>query len=223
MSRTTLVVPAQHVGSLEVPSQALDDASPVVVWLNAPTDGFCGSGRMAVPLAARSVKSAGRFLLEFRLRPFIGWLVFAAYTVMSDGYMRGLLSSVPQVVLAAALGGWLTFASNRPRQLPYRTHVGDVVVPRVHADTARRWVESNPNVRTTDDPVARPQPPLFYAVWSTVLLLGSIGVGTYLANDGREQSLAIWVAVAAVFVSGVRTALKTLPLGYIRWEPGEQS
>ncbi|GAA0421337.1 hypothetical protein Aca07nite_10550 [Actinoplanes capillaceus] len=43
-----------------------------------------------------------------------------------------------------------------------------------------------------------------------------------MANDGREQSLAIWAVVAAVLVSGVRTALKTLPLGYIRWEPREQ-
>ncbi len=169
------------------------------------------------------MKSAGRFLLEFRLRPLIGWLVFAAYTGVSDGFIQGLFGFVPQAVLVAALGGWLVLASNRPRQLPYQTHVGDVVVPQVHAETARRWVELNPNVGITDAPVARPQPPLYYAAWSVVLLLGSIGVGTYLADDGREQSLAIWVAVAAVFVSGVRTALKTLPLGYIRPEPRGQS
>ena len=221
--RTTLVISAERVGSLKVPPQALDDASSDVVWVSAPMDGLCGSGRMLVPLAARSVKSVSRFLLELRFRPLIGWLVFGVYTVVADGYVRGVLGFVPHALLAVSLCGWLSFASDRPRQLPYRTYLGDVVVPGVHAETARRWVELNPSVGTTDEPVARPRPPLFYAAWSAVLLLSSVGLGKYLANDGREQSLAVWVAVAVVLAGAVRTALKTLPLGYIRSEPREPS
>jgi hypothetical protein len=79
-------------------------------------------------------------------------------------------------------------------------------------------VALNPSVRTTGDLVARTRPPLFYAAWSAVLLQGAVGVGVYLADDGREQSLAIRVAVAVVLVSGARTAPKTFPLGYLGQE-----
>ncbi|GID93802.1 hypothetical protein ACFQFC_07180 [Amorphoplanes digitatis] len=137
MNRTTLVVPARHAGSLDIPPRALDDASDDVVWVNAPTDGLRGSHRMAVPLEARSVRKAGRFLFEWRLRPLVGWLLFAAYTAVADGYMHGSLSFLPQAVLAAVLGGWLAQASDRPRQLPYLTHTGDPVA-RLHPPGAPR-------------------------------------------------------------------------------------
>ncbi|HWS32688.1 MAG TPA: hypothetical protein VN408_08080 [Actinoplanes sp.] len=135
--RTTLVVPAEQIGSLGVPPLALDDASSDVGWVKAPLGGFWGSERIPVPLAARSLWNSSRFLLEFRWRSLIGWLVFAAYVVVAHGYMQGLWGFVPQVVLAGLSGGWLVWASRRPRQLPYRSHLGEMGIPQVSRGRTR--------------------------------------------------------------------------------------
>jgi hypothetical protein len=40
--------------------------------------------------------------------------------------------------------------------------------------------------------------------------MGSAGAAAYLANDGHEQSLAISVALAALFAGGIGTAVTVL-------------
>jgi hypothetical protein len=77
----------------------------------------------------------------------------------------------------------------------------------VHAETARR-ADLNPSVRTP--PAPRRRSPSLHAAWSAILLMGSAGAAAYLANDGHEQSLAISVALAALFAGGIGTAVTVL-------------
>ncbi|KUL39942.1 hypothetical protein ADL15_08515 [Actinoplanes awajinensis subsp. mycoplanecinus] len=212
------MIPADRLSSLRIPALAVDTGGPDPVWVDIPLGGVAGSGTMRVPLAARSVKQAGRRLLEFRYRPLVGWLLFAAYLVAAEVFVRSDGGPWYGAWILGFIGAWSVISRRRPEQVPYRTYRGEVVLPEMDPATARQWTELNPDVRMTGKTVTRAHAPRFYAVWAVVLLLlGSIGAGVLLANDGHEQSVAVWFALPVIFVSGVRTARRIRPHRALRY------
>ncbi|GGN36445.1 hypothetical protein FHR83_006373 [Actinoplanes campanulatus] len=224
MVRTDLVVPARLVQGLRIPSLSVTTGGAEVHWVEVPTSRWRFMRRPAqrLPLDPRSARLARRYL---RVEPWAS----LARLVMLLGWVTVEVVSPSALTLPIGIIFWLTlivgsipqFSGVLPRQSPYRTAAGDLRVPQVPIEVAKQWVELNPGVVPTIEPVPRPRSRRWYATWSTVLLVSAIVLFTVLANDGREDSALIWVVVLSLFFIGVATALKTLPPGYIRFEPGD--
>lgn len=221
MVRTDLVVPARLVPGLRVPSLSVTTGGTEVEWVEIPTGRWAYARRPAqrLPLDPAGARLARRHL---RFGPWILSAKLAALlslTVIDLVRPSASLFPVRVVVCLAIIASSLSrFSGLLPRQSPRRTAAGDLRIPRVPIEVAERWAELNPGVFTTDVPAPRPHSRRWYATWATALLVAAAGLFTVFANNGREDSLLIWVAVLGLFVAGVATALKTLPPGFIRFD-----
>jgi hypothetical protein len=207
-----------------MPSLSVTTGGTDVQWVEIPTSRWRFTRRSAqrLPLDPRSARLARRYL---RVEPWatltrlVVLLVCATVEVVRPSAPALLIAitiwpalivwSIPQV------GGVL------PRQSPYRTVAGDLRVPEVPIEIAKRWVELNPGVVPTIEPDPRRRSRRWYATWSIALLSCATGLVTVFANNGRDDSVLIWVAVLLLFFSGVTTALKTLPRDYIGFDHGD--
>ncbi|MCU7728360.1 hypothetical protein ODJ79_32015 [Actinoplanes sp. KI2] len=224
MVRTDLVVPAHLVSGLQMPSLSVTTAGTDVQWVDLPVGRwpFLRRSRLRLPLDPPSARLARRYL---RVEPWISLTRLAALVALTTVdivdssaptfwswivvWLVVIVSSIPRV------NGVL------PRQSPYRTVAGDLRIPGIPIEVAKQWVEQNPGVVPTIAPDPRPRSRRWYATWSAVLLISAIVLFTVFANNGREDSLLIWVGVLSLFLLGVAMALKMLPRGYIRIENGD--
>jgi hypothetical protein len=223
MVRTDLVVPAQLVSGLQIPSLSVTDGGTDVQWVEIPVGRwpFLRRSALRLPLDPRSARLARRFLRVD------AWLWLARLAALLAVTTADVVRSAP--TLPGWIVVWLVVVVSStprvngvlPRQSPYRTVAGDLRIPDVPIEVAKQWVEQNPGVVPTIEPDPRPRSRRFYATWSAVLFISAIALFTVFANNGREDPLLIWAAVPSLFVAGTAVALKMLPRGYIRFGHGD--
>ncbi|MFD0523117.1 hypothetical protein [Paractinoplanes durhamensis] len=82
-------------------------------------------------------------------------------------------------------------------------------------------MDRNPAVIATDDPPPHAHTRRFYIGWASGLLPASILLAVVLANDGREDSIVLWMLVPVLFFTGIGMALKipepAKPGTVVRW------
>jgi hypothetical protein len=207
-----------------MPALSVTTGGTAVQWVEIPTSRrrFTRRPAQRLPLDPRSARLARRYL---RVEP---WAMLTRLVVLLAGTVVEVVGpSAPALLIAVII--WLALVvwsipqvgGALPRQSPYRTAAGDLRVPEVPIEIAKQWAEWNPGVVPTIEPDPRPRSRRWYAIWSIVLLSCAIGLVTVVANNGRDDSVLLWVAVLLLFFIGITTALKTLPRGYIRFEHGE--
>jgi len=222
--RTDLVVPAKLVPGLQMPSLSVTVGGTDVQWVEIPVGRwrFLRRSALRLPLDPRSARLARRFL---RIEPWVSLArLVALLAVTTVEIMDRSAPTLPSWIVV-----WLVVIVSSiprvngvlPRQSPYRTVAGDVRIPDVPIEVAKQWVEQNPGVVPTITPDPRPRSRRWYATWSAVLLISASVLFTVLANNGREDSLLIWVAALSLFLGGIVAAMKMLPRGYIRFGQGD--
>jgi hypothetical protein len=222
--RTDLVVPAPLVSSVRAPALSVTTGGTDVEWVEIPASRWWFKRRpvQRLPLDPRSARRARRYL---RWEPWssVARLVVLLASLAVNAFHPSALGGPITLVVWLVLIAWsLPYVSGAlPRQSPYRTAAGDLRIPEVPIEVAKQWVELNPGVVPTIEPVPRRRPRRWYATWSTVLLLAAVASFTLLANDRREDSGLVWLAAVALLLVGAATALKTLPPGYIRFGNGD--
>jgi hypothetical protein len=217
--RTDLVVPARLISDLRVPSLSVTTGGTDVQWVEIPVGPwrFLRRSAQRLPLDPSSARLARRYL---RNGPWTSLTQLAALVAVTTVDIVDRSAHTLPAWIAVWLG--VVVASHPrikgvlPRQSPYRNTAGDLRVPDVPIEVAEQWVEQNPGVLATREPAPRPRSRRWYATCSAVLLSSSIALFTVLANNGRDDSLLIWVAVLALFFIGIATALNMLPRGYNR-------
>ncbi|MEU4557292.1 hypothetical protein AB0F72_02810 [Actinoplanes sp. NPDC023936] len=214
MKRIDLVVPAASIAGLRIPPLAITTGTPDPQWVEVPLSRWrLGKLRPAgtFPLDARSARSVRRAV---RVAP---WSVLAALVLLIvwsvvvalEAYVSfpGLLTVLAAASLSISV---LSLVRDRgvPKHLPYRTRFGDLRIPHVPVEVAQQWVALNPGVLAADEPAPRPHSRRFYVGWSVGLLTASAGLAVVLANNGREDSVLLWMLLPVLFVVGVVAALK---------------
>jgi hypothetical protein len=219
MMRADLVVPAHLISSLRLPALSVTTGGTDVEWVEIPTSRWWLRRRPAqrLPLDPRSARRARRYL---RVQP---WSL-AARLIAGLAWTNLNASSPSSLSRPVALVGWIALLvwsipyvnGSLPPQTPYRIPAGDLRIPQVPIEVAKQWVELNPGVVPTVEPVPRPRPRRWYATWAAGTLVAAMALLTVLESDGREDSGFVWLGVLALFITGGVTALKVLPPGYIR-------
>ncbi|MEU4218741.1 hypothetical protein [Actinoplanes sp. NPDC026623] len=212
MQRTDLVVPSELVAGLQIPALAITDgaADPDWVEVSLSTWRFRRRPSLRLPLDPRS---AGKARRDRRLAPWSPLPVLIALAAWSAATF-GDLSRPGNLVAITVAGGvpvaWsLLRPRGLPRQVPYRTRLGDLRIPQVPVEVAREWAARNPGVTATDEPAPRQHTRRFYAAWSVGLLLAAAGLLVVLANDGREDFILLWMLAPVLLLTAVSMALKT--------------
>jgi hypothetical protein len=216
--RTNVVVPADLVAGLSVPPLAVTTGEAATEWVDLPVGRWRWQRRPAqrLPLDPRSARRARRYLRIppwYPIVPLLGWLAVLVVGLHSSNDAP----LIPLVLLALwslpALGAAL------PRQTPVRTALGDLRLSGLPIGVAQQWAALNTGVTLTDEPEPRRYSRSFYTALAISLLAIGGALGALLANDGRGDSALLWITVVALVAAGIWTALKTLPRGYISFEP----
>ncbi|MFI1991632.1 hypothetical protein [Actinoplanes sp. NPDC020271] len=137
-------------------------------------------------------------------------LVTVAYWITL--HRAGLPLAVKLTVIGLyllTLIGWHRMVTGMPRQRPRRLRSGDLRIPDVPIDVAEQWIERNPGVTATDEPIPLPHSRRYYAGWSIGLVTAAIILVVVLVTDNREDFILFWTLAPVLFVAGVAVALKT--------------
>ncbi|BCJ47243.1 hypothetical protein GCM10010168_71680 [Actinoplanes ianthinogenes] len=211
---------------MQIPALAITDGTAAPEWVEVPLSRWRFKRRPSqrLPLDPHTAKSVRRYL---RLAPWsllVGLVSLAAWW----GLVFADLPSVSRAAaVAVACGGSLWPLAERrglPEHMPSRTRSGDLHIPQVPVEVADQWVVQNPGVIATEEPAPRPHSRRFYASWATGLLAASIALAAVLANDGREDSILLWILLPALFFTSLTMVCKMQPPakdGTVRtWPPG---
>ncbi|AEV84202.1 hypothetical protein ACWT_3179 [Actinoplanes sp. SE50] len=212
--RTDLVIPADLVAGLDIPSLAVTDATPDPVWAPVPIgqNTFRRDPSQRLPLDPRTAATTMR---HRRLAPWGPPALFGTLIIYWISLHRhDLPLAVSLAGLAVYLGtivGWQRVTAGLPAQRPRRLPSGDLRIPKVPAEVAAQWTVRNPGVTVTDEPMPRPHSRRFYAGWAIGLLSATVLLVVVLAEDGREDDIRLWMLVPMLFVSGIVMAFRMRP------------
>jgi hypothetical protein len=210
--RIDLVLPWASVDSLDIPDLAITNGDPAPEWADV------AQGRWAVrrqpslrlpldPRSARNLRRQARMApwsLLLSLAPIAGW------AVMTFGHLPRPWNLIVGAAPLPLLVWSIIQATGLPQHLPYRTRSGELRIPGVPIEVAREWIARNPAVTATDEPPPRPHSRRFYIAWTVALMSASIGLGTVIAADNRDDG-PWWMLVPALFAIGLVTAVKIVP------------
>jgi hypothetical protein len=213
-TRTDLVIPADMVATLDIPSVAVDNAAPDPEWADVPL----GQGMYRRNPSQRLPLDPGTAKAVRRYRRLVPWALPANLIAPVVFWIVIRRDDLPLAVQLAGVGmylamtlGWQRVAAGLPWQRPRRLRSGDLRIPGVPVEVAEQWIARNPGVTATDEPMPHPHSRRYYAGWSIGLVTAAIVLVVVLANDGREDYILFWALAPVLFLGGLVTALRTRP------------
>ncbi|WIM98894.1 hypothetical protein ACTOB_002515 [Actinoplanes oblitus] len=217
--RTTLVIPAERVGDLDIPPVALDTGAADPEWVDWPLDRW---GRRTPALRLpMSPRAARRARWRIRIQPYVAavqWLGLAGLMVLLFWAPRGWDALRFASVGVSMLAVWLQPGPGVLPQMPCPQRGGGLRLNHVPADVVERWRAANPGLTDTREPAPRWYSRRFYALTGSGLILASILLGVLLTHDGRATPVWLATMVLLLFPAGIAVAMKVLPPGYIRFD-----
>jgi hypothetical protein len=213
-ARIDLVIPADLMSALDIPPLAVTDGTPAPEWADVPIDQarYRSEPSLRLPVDPGTARAVRRYR---RILPWARSVILLALAFLLAAIYVGDLPLAARVVglvvYAGAILGWSHVAERLPAQRPRRLAEGDLRIPGVPVEVANRWIERNPGVTATAEPMPRPHSRRFYAGWAIGLVAAAIALAVVLVNDGREDFILFWMLAPVLLVSGFAMALKTLP------------
>ncbi|GAA2702557.1 hypothetical protein [Actinoplanes palleronii] len=213
--RTTLVIPADRVATLEIPPLALDTGAPGPEWLDIPVSIWVFRRKPSIRLPfSPQVAAKARWRIRFAPYLTVGGLAsMLGYVALAFGGRTPW--GFP--LMAAAFGTSMLSYQRVIRQMPARTRDGGLRLPEVPVEVARSWQDVNPGLTETTEPAPHWYSRRVYGFAALGLILAGILLVVIIANDGIADFYLVFVA-AALLAAGLMAALKTLPPGYIRFD-----
>ncbi|WP_127550478.1 hypothetical protein [Actinoplanes sp. OR16] len=163
---------------------------------------------MRLPLDDRSARSVRRYV---GLRPWIlliSLLAVPAWLILVYADLPRTARLIAHAVIFMVPVSQLCMHFLMRGLPPFPTQNGDLRIPRVPVEVAHAWIGSNPGVSATACPAPRARPRRFYVGWALTLVPVSIGLALWMANNGREDAILLWMLVPALFTVGIVMALR---------------